>query len=88
MGTEFEHQSFSHGLEIFTKNEFSMELESVNFGCIHYRRKCKIRAPNCDEIFDCRHCHNEAKDTLDIVCMGKYFCQKCKFFDDDPFDHR
>ncbi|KAM7477825.1 hypothetical protein LguiA_026038 [Lonicera macranthoides] len=31
------------------------------FGCSHYRRKCKIRAPCCDEIFDCRHCHNKAK---------------------------
>ncbi|XP_058224203.1 E3 ubiquitin-protein ligase RZFP34-like [Rhododendron vialii] len=115
MGTEFEHPSSSHG---FTKNESAMELESRNFGCIHYRRKCKIRAPCCDEIFDCRHCHNEAKNTLDIdpvrrhdiprheikmvicsqcgteqdvqqnciscgVCMGKYFCSKCKFFDDD-----
>ncbi|KAI8573563.1 hypothetical protein RHMOL_Rhmol01G0287200 [Rhododendron molle] len=118
MGTELQHQSSSHGLEIFTKYESPMELESGNFGCIHYRRKCKIRAPCCDEIFDCRHCHNEAKNTLDIdpvrrhdiprhqikmvicsqcgteqdvqqnciscgVCMGKYFCPKCKFFDDD-----
>ncbi|XP_058221470.1 E3 ubiquitin-protein ligase RZFP34-like [Rhododendron vialii] len=59
----FEHPSSSHG---FTKNESAMELESGNFGCIHYQRKCKIRAPCCDEIFDCRHCHNEAKNTLDI----------------------
>jgi hypothetical protein len=29
--------------------------------CVHYRRKCKIRAPCCGEVFDCRHCHNEAK---------------------------
>lgn len=29
--------------------------------CSHYRRRCQIRAPCCDEIFDCRHCHNEAK---------------------------
>lgn len=29
--------------------------------CSHYRRRCKIRAPCCNEIFDCRHCHNEAK---------------------------
>lgn len=29
--------------------------------CTHYRRRCKIRAPCCDEVFDCRHCHNEAK---------------------------
>lgn len=28
--------------------------------CHHYRRRCRVRAPCCNEIFDCRHCHNEA----------------------------
>eukprot|EP00252_Welwitschia_mirabilis_P024078 TRINITY_DN6_c0_g1_i3.p1 TRINITY_DN6_c0_g1~~TRINITY_DN6_c0_g1_i3.p1 ORF type:complete len:167 (-),score=32.38 TRINITY_DN6_c0_g1_i3:119-619(-) len=90
----------------------------LQYGCSHYRRRCKIRAPCCDEIFDCRHCHNEAKNSVDIdprqrhdiprhkvenvicslcgteqpaqqvcvkcgVCMGKYFCDICKLFDDD-----
>ncbi|KAJ0036014.1 hypothetical protein Pint_25052 [Pistacia integerrima] len=32
----------------------------MGYGCKHYRRRCKIRAPCCNEIFDCRHCHNEA----------------------------
>ncbi|KAJ0077303.1 hypothetical protein Patl1_36022 [Pistacia atlantica] len=32
----------------------------MGYGCKHYRRRCKIRAPCCSEIFDCRHCHNEA----------------------------
>ncbi|KAI5666419.1 hypothetical protein M9H77_16272 [Catharanthus roseus] len=108
MGSEFVSQS------LVTKDE----LGSGDFGCKHYRRRCKIRAPCCNEIFDCRHCHNEAKNSLEInpllrhdlprhtvqrvicslcgteqdvqknckncgVCMGKYFCQKCKFFDDD-----
>ncbi|WVZ03353.1 hypothetical protein V8G54_024159 [Vigna mungo] len=85
----------------------AMELGIRNFGCTHYRRRCKIRAPCCDEVFDCRHCHNEAKNSeeVDVVdrhdvprheikkvqqycincgaCMGKYFCDICKFFDDD-----
>eukprot|EP00252_Welwitschia_mirabilis_P010382 TRINITY_DN23625_c0_g1_i1.p1 TRINITY_DN23625_c0_g1~~TRINITY_DN23625_c0_g1_i1.p1 ORF type:complete len:268 (+),score=21.10 TRINITY_DN23625_c0_g1_i1:130-933(+) len=30
------------------------------YGCAHYRRRCFIRAPCCNEIFACRHCHNEA----------------------------
>lgn len=86
-------------------------------GCKHYRRRCRIRAPCCNEIFDCRHCHNEAKNTNELddserheiprhrvekvvcslcdyeqdvkqvcercgVCMGDYYCDKCKFFDD------
>ncbi|MED6161896.1 hypothetical protein PIB30_065092 [Stylosanthes scabra] len=64
-------------------------------------------APCCDEVFDCRHCHNDAKNSEEVnvndhhdiprheinkvqqycikcgVCMGKYFCGTCKFFDDD-----
>lgn len=93
------------------------EKGSLQHGCTHYRRRCKIRAPCCNEVFDCRHCHNEAKavekddskrheivrhkiekvicsicDTEQSVqqtcencgvCMGEYFCSKCKFFDDD-----
>ncbi|KAJ0520382.1 putative transcription factor C2H2 family [Helianthus annuus] len=33
-------------------------------GCIHYRRRCKIRAPCCNQIFTCRHCHNEYTNAL------------------------
>ncbi|KAL6842331.1 hypothetical protein ACP4OV_027758 [Aristida adscensionis] len=87
-------------------------------GCTHYTRGCKILAPCCGEVFGCRHCHNEAKNSYELdargrheiprheitkvicslcskeqdvqqncsncgACMGKYFCEKCKFFDDD-----
>uniref|UniRef100_A0A453FI86 CHY-type domain-containing protein n=1 Tax=Aegilops tauschii subsp. strangulata TaxID=200361 RepID=A0A453FI86_AEGTS len=91
----------------------------MQYGCAHYRRRCRIRAPCCNEIFDCRHCHNESKRIRlklillgDMnfhamncsrsyahcvalnkrvrqtciscgVCMGKYFCEVCKLFDDD-----
>ncbi|KAG5124546.1 hypothetical protein JHK82_031283 [Glycine max] len=96
----------------------AMEPQILNLGCMHYRRRCKIRAPCCDEVFDCRHCHNEAKNSEEVdavdrhdvprheikkvicslcdveqdvqqycincgICMGKYFCTICKFFDDD-----
>ncbi|KAM0057565.1 putative Zinc finger, CHY-type [Helianthus debilis subsp. tardiflorus] len=30
-----------------------------NNKCIHYRRRCKIHAPCCIQIFTCCHCHNE-----------------------------
>ncbi|GMH11867.1 hypothetical protein Nepgr_013708 [Nepenthes gracilis] len=90
----------------------------MEYGCQHYRRRCRIRAPCCNEIFDCRHCHNEVKNNIHVdktqrhdiprhqikqvicslcgteqevgqvcvncgVCMAKYFCEKCKLFDDD-----
>ncbi|PIN09037.1 Zn-finger protein [Handroanthus impetiginosus] len=38
----------------------------LEYGCSHYRRRCHIRAPCCNEIFNCRHCHNEAKNNICI----------------------
>lgn len=101
-----------------TDDRERFEKGSMKYGCAHYRRRCRIRAPCCNEIFDCRHCHNEAKNSIGIdtmrrheiprhevqqvicslcgteqevrqicincgVCMGKYFCEVCKLFDDD-----
>lgn len=37
---------------------------NMDHGCAHYRRRCRIRAPCCNEIYDCRHCHNEAMSHL------------------------
>ncbi|XP_020241351.1 E3 ubiquitin-protein ligase MIEL1-like [Asparagus officinalis] len=88
-----------------------LDFGKLEFGCKHYRRRCKIRAPCCNEIFGCRHCHNESTtdrhelcrhDVQKVIClvcdteqpvgqictncgvkMGEYFCDTCKFFDDD-----
>ncbi|KAI3855032.1 hypothetical protein MKX03_018426 [Papaver bracteatum] len=95
-----------------------LERGRMQYGCAHYRRRCLIRAPCCNEIFDCRHCHNDAKNSINVkgnhrhdlprqqvkqvicslcgteqevqqicvncgVCMGKFFCDTCKLFDDD-----
>ncbi|CAN0919990.1 E3 ubiquitin-protein ligase MIEL1 [Linum grandiflorum] len=91
--------------------------ERMEHGCQHYRRRCRIRAPCCDKVFTCRHCHNEATSLLEnpkdrheivrhnicrVICslcdteqkvsqacincgvsMGEYFCEVCKFYDDD-----
>ncbi|KAG9145037.1 hypothetical protein Leryth_026291 [Lithospermum erythrorhizon] len=37
----------------------------MEHGCSHYRR-CRIRAPCCNEIFDCRHCHNETMNNINL----------------------
>ncbi|KAI3511840.1 hypothetical protein L1887_19000 [Cichorium endivia] len=116
--SEMDPQSSLLHVPVAHADDSLMEVDGDNFGCSHYRRKCKIKAPCCNEIFNCRHCHNEAKNALDIdpvhrhdvprhevkkvicslcdteqdvqqncincgVCMGNYFCQKCKFFDND-----
>ncbi|KAL5150927.1 E3 ubiquitin-protein ligase MIEL1 [Glycine soja] len=94
-----------------------LDFGKMGYGCKHYRRRCRIRAPCCNELYFCRHCHNEAtsmlsnpfdrhelvrQDVQHVVCsvcdteqpvaqvctncgvrMGEYFCNICKFFDDD-----
>eukprot|EP00271_Cylindrocystis_brebissonii_P006683 TRINITY_DN19448_c0_g1_i1.p1 TRINITY_DN19448_c0_g1~~TRINITY_DN19448_c0_g1_i1.p1 ORF type:complete len:330 (+),score=49.32 TRINITY_DN19448_c0_g1_i1:271-1260(+) len=45
--------------------EVALKKGFMKHGCSHYRRRCKLRAPCCGEIFDCRHCHNEAKNGYD-----------------------
>ncbi|XP_022758071.1 E3 ubiquitin-protein ligase MIEL1 isoform X1 [Durio zibethinus] len=95
----------------------SRDFVKLEHGCDHYKRRCKIRAPCCNKIFPCRHCHNEAANSLSnpkdhhdlvrqdvkqVICsicnteqevaqvcshcgvnMGEYFCDVCKFYDDD-----
>ncbi|KAL6536284.1 hypothetical protein OROGR_012856 [Orobanche gracilis] len=38
----------------------------LNYGCSHYHRRCRVRSPCCNEIFSCRHCHNDAKNNICI----------------------
>ena len=45
------------------------EFGQGSYGCSHYRRRCLIVAPCCDEVFWCRHCHNEAKCANEKVCV-------------------
>ncbi|XP_057524079.1 probable E3 ubiquitin-protein ligase RZFP34 isoform X2 [Amaranthus tricolor] len=104
-------EASGHGDNLFERG-------CLEHGCQHYHRRCRIRAPCCNEIFDCRHCHNEVMNNIKIdkkkrhdiprhqvrqvicslcgteqevrqvcincgVCMGKYFCETCKLYDDD-----
>ncbi|KAF6175493.1 hypothetical protein GIB67_021983 [Kingdonia uniflora] len=41
-----------------------LDFGKMDHGCKHYKRRCRIRAPCCNEIFPCRHCHNEATSVL------------------------
>ncbi|KAK1265541.1 hypothetical protein QJS04_geneDACA021306 [Acorus gramineus] len=51
-----------------------LERGHLLYGCHHYRRRCRIRAPCCNEIFDCRHCHNEAKE---LDCCHTLLIEAC-----------
>lgn len=114
---QHDHEDSEH-IDAETKNSEVLNDGVLEYGCSHYRRRCRIRAPCCNEIFDCRHCHNEAKNDINVdkkerhniprhqikqvictlcgteqevrqtcvncgVCMGRYFCGSCKFYDDN-----
>lgn len=56
-------------------------------GCEHYKRKCSIVSPCCNEIFVCRFCHDEEKEenekdynkahTLDRTKIKEIICLEC-----------
>ncbi|KAH7676782.1 Ring finger and CHY zinc finger domain-containing protein plant protein [Dioscorea alata] len=59
-------------------SQTSINYDKMSYGCKHYRRLCMIRAPCCNEIFHCRHCHNEStldghelsrQDVQSVICM-------------------
>ncbi|KAM7459423.1 hypothetical protein LguiA_036417 [Lonicera macranthoides] len=58
-----EEESTSH---LKTSSTELLDKGYLQYGCSHYRRRCRIRTPCCDEIFDCRHCHNEAKNNINV----------------------
>ncbi|WOG83752.1 hypothetical protein DCAR_0102930 [Daucus carota subsp. sativus] len=113
-----EQQQQQHGDAVGgAHNTNKLDFGKMDYGCDHYRRRCKLRAPCCNQIFTCRHCHNEFSSALSnpkerheivrheikqVVCavceteqpvahvcsscgvkMGEYFCNICKFYDDD-----
>jgi hypothetical protein len=41
---------------------------AVRARCKHYRRRCRIRAPCCNDVFSCRHCHNESTVCSALLC--------------------
>lgn len=49
-----------------TRTTEKLEQGFMQHGCPHYRRRCQIRAPCCSEVYDCRHCHNEAKNNINV----------------------
>ena len=31
------------------------------YGCAHYRRRCRLRAPCCGGVYQCRLCHDDVR---------------------------
>ncbi|CAH2067293.1 unnamed protein product [Thlaspi arvense] len=52
--------------------------QGLIFGCMHYKRNCKILAPCCDQLFTCIRCHDEEADhSVDRKQIKKMMCMKC-----------
>uniref|UniRef100_A0A7S0YK97 Uncharacterized protein n=1 Tax=Polytomella parva TaxID=51329 RepID=A0A7S0YK97_9CHLO len=57
------------------------------YGCQHYRRRAKLVAPCCQQVFFCRHCHNDAMDInhpdprlahkIDRHAVAEVVCSEC-----------
>jgi RING finger/CHY zinc finger protein 1 len=48
------------------------------FGCVHYARGCKLRAPCCGELFSCRFCHDLAKSEAEADDAKKHVMDRHK----------
>ena len=68
--TQQENDSSDKDVDVDDEVEEEKEEERRRgYGCKHYKRRCALVAPCCnDEVFTCRLCHDEVKDTLE---MGK-----------------
>jgi hypothetical protein len=42
---------------------------ALQFGCNHYKRRCKLVAPCCDAVVWCRHCHNHIANENEPVSL-------------------
>jgi RING finger/CHY zinc finger protein 1 len=55
------------------------------FQCAHYKRKCRLVAPCCNRLYNCRFCHDEQENhVLDregikqVECMECHKCQEVR----------
>ena len=48
-------------------------------GCKHYKRRCRIVAPCCDQAFTCRFCHDDASGhTVNRYAIKEMVCNECE----------
>ncbi|EAK88364.1 PGPD14 protein with at least one predicted RING finger, possible plant origin [Cryptosporidium parvum Iowa II] len=49
-------------------------------GCKHYKSRCRIIAPCCNNEYWCRHCHNESQEDhheVDRFSIKEVVCRRC-----------
>jgi len=80
---ENESQSLETAIETTSADSFESasdptELDSYE-GCSHYKRKCKLICPDCQETTECRLCHEEKslQHKLDRFKITEIVCGLC-----------
>jgi len=63
----------------FHSSDQNMSEDREELGCAHYKRHCKLVAPCCSKVYNCRFCHDEAEPThsLDRKKVEEVECLKC-----------
>jgi len=55
-----------------------LQASDLPVGCDHYRRRCKLRAPCCNEVFYCRFCHDGSQNhTMNRHHVRAVICVTC-----------
>jgi RING finger and CHY zinc finger domain-containing protein 1 len=61
--------------------QYFYEVDDSDFyydSCMHYKSRCNIIAPCCNEVFPCRRCHNLRKDhKLKAGDIQQIVCRSC-----------
>lgn len=85
--SEEEDDQFEDAAPCSPDNDPTKDKGCMEHGCDHYKRRCKLVAPCCGEVFWCRHCHNQVKDdseqdaakrhTMDRKQVREVVCALC-----------
>jgi hypothetical protein len=62
VGQQISHSVSSNGEDIPGHLPSYQDPLKLTFGCKHYKRNCKLFAACCNQLYTCRHCHDEVAD--------------------------
>ncbi|KAF5459796.1 hypothetical protein F2P56_019714 [Juglans regia] len=75
---QISHPVSSNGEDIPDQHPSYQDHLKLTFGCKHYKRNCKLLVACCNQLYTCRHCHDEVADhSLDRKSVTKMMCMKC-----------
>lgn len=78
---QISHPVSSNGEDIPDQHPSYQDHLKLTFGCKHYKRNCKLLVACCNQLYTCRHCHDEVADhSLDRYdIMVTFLLSSCQF---------